>query len=60
MKKLAVLAILVGLAAFAGIIFISAKSQDLSPFVKTYGFIILGYIGIISFTWGWLKIFRKK
>ncbi|HHZ12008.1 MAG TPA: hypothetical protein GYA05_04775 [Acholeplasmataceae bacterium] len=60
MKKLAILSILVGLAAFVGIILISAKSQSLSPLVKTVGFISLGYFGVICFTWGWLKIFKKK
>lgn len=60
MKKLAAFAILIGLASFVGIIIISAKSEAISDFAQTYGFVILGYIGIISFSWGWLKLFSKK
>ncbi|HEY8395913.1 MAG TPA: hypothetical protein VIK96_03970 [Bacilli bacterium] len=60
MKKLAAISILIGLAAFVGIIIISAKSEGLSSTMKTLGFITLGYFGVITFTWGWLKLFRKN
>jgi hypothetical protein len=60
MKKLAVLAILLGLVAFAGIIVISSKSENLPESAKTIGFIAIGYFGVIVFAWGWMKLFNKK
>ncbi|NLD26859.1 MAG: hypothetical protein GX661_05810 [Acholeplasmataceae bacterium] len=60
MKKLAIVAIFFGLLALIGISFISAKSQDIESSLKTWGFVVLGYLGVISFAWGWMKIFRKK
>ncbi|HHX80508.1 MAG TPA: hypothetical protein GX692_05545 [Acholeplasmataceae bacterium] len=60
MKRLAPFAILAGLASLVGIVVISAKSEAISDFAQTYGFVLLGYFGIISFSWGWLKIFSKK
>jgi hypothetical protein len=60
MKKLATFAIILGLIALAGIFYISAISQDSTPFLKTYGFIIIGYFGLILFAWGWMKIFKRK
>lgn len=60
MKKLYILLIILGVLSFVGIILISAYSEKLSETVKSIGFIGLGYLGIILFTYGWMKIFRNK
>jgi hypothetical protein len=60
MKKLALVAIIFGVLALIGIIIISAKSQDIDSSLKTTGFVVVGYLGVICFAWGWMKIFRKK
>jgi len=55
MKRMKYIFILIGIVCFLGIIAISAESDILSQEVKTIGFIVLGYIGVISFSYGWLK-----
>lgn len=60
MKILWSFLILLGLACLVGIFLIAVYSQELNDFIKRYGFIILGYIGISSFAYGWLKLFSKK
>lgn len=59
MSKLAKILIIVGILCFAGIIFISAESEVIPDNIKTIGFIVLGYIGVISFSYGWLNKFKK-
>jgi len=62
MKKIANIYILIGLLCFITIIVISAISETniISAEVETIGFIILGYIGVIFFTYGWLKRFKAN
>ena len=62
MKKLSNLFIILGLICFVGIIVISASSESdiISQELKTIGFIVLGYTGVILFTYGWLKRFKDK
>jgi threonine/homoserine/homoserine lactone efflux protein len=59
MKKLYYLYIAVGILSLVGIFLIAAFSPRLNNIIKTAGFITLGYIGIISFTYGWMKIKKK-
>lgn len=60
MKKLYIAAIILGLIAFIGIIIISSLSENIPEAVKTVGFIVVGYIGIISFSYGWMKLHGKN
>lgn len=60
MKKLNSLLIVIGLLCFAGIIYITAKSEGISDSLGTIGFIVLGYLGIILFSYGWLKRTKDK
>jgi len=62
MKKIANIYIFIGLLCFITIIVISAISETniISAEVETIGFIILGYIGVIFFTYGWLKRFKAN
>lgn len=60
MKKLYILSIIIGIISIVGIFLISAYSNNLNQYIKTFGFIILGYIGVISFAYGWMKLFKKK
>lgn len=57
MKKVYIAAIIFGLIAFIGIIIISSLSENIPEIVKTVGFIALGYIGVISFSYGWMKLY---
>lgn len=58
MRRNALIAIIFGLICFVGIIVISSQSAFISNELKTIGFIVLCYLGVISFSYGWLK--RKK
>lgn len=60
MKKIANLYIVLGLLCLVGIIFISAISEGIPGNVKTIGFIVLGYIGAILFSYGWIKRTKSK
>ena len=62
MKKVANLFIILGIICFIGIIVISAISRSnlISKELKTMGLIGIGYIGVILFTYGWLKRFKAK
>jgi predicted membrane channel-forming protein YqfA (hemolysin III family) len=59
MKKLYVFLIIIGLICAAGIIYISAVSENINENLKSIGFIITGYIGVISFTYGWVKLYSE-
>jgi len=61
MKKiLGVAAIVLGILLFFGTILIAAFSEDLGSGFKTWGFMVLGYIGFALFAYGWMKISKKK
>ena len=60
MKKIASILILIGLLCFAGIIYISAESNDIPGNIATIGFIVIGYFGVIIFSYGWLKRTKEK
>lgn len=53
-------AIILGILVFGGTILIAAFSEDLTAGFKTWGFMVLGYIGFVLFAYGWMKIAKKK
>lgn len=56
MKKLTNILIIVGVLLFVGIIYISARSETINnDILITIGFIVCGYIGVILFSYGWIK-----
>jgi len=60
MKKIWILSVLIGILAFAVISIVTLFSEEINSVFKTFLYIIVGYIGVISFAYGWLKIFGKK
>jgi threonine/homoserine/homoserine lactone efflux protein len=59
-KKIPYLLIILGIICLIVIMVISALSEYeiVSKQLETIGFIFLGYLGVVLFTYGWLK--RKK
>ena len=61
MKKILYIGlIIISLGLFGGLIYITIHEDELPKVISTIGFIILGYIAIIIFTYSWFKIFKKK
>lgn len=60
MKKIYGLFIILGIICFGGIIYISAASEKILKNFKTIGFFIIGYIGAILFSYGWIKIKQRR
>ncbi|MCK9536311.1 MAG: hypothetical protein M0R05_01780 [Bacilli bacterium] len=60
MKKTAVLMVIVGLILLIGTFFISAYSENLPALAKTVGFVLLGYLGLAFFAFGWMLIYNRK
>lgn len=61
MKKIiAAGTIVLGILLFGGTILIAAFSEDLNANFKTWGFMVIGYIGFALFAYGWMKISKKK
>ncbi|MDD3106364.1 MAG: hypothetical protein PHP65_00975 [Bacilli bacterium] len=59
-KAIWVLLLLIGFLILVGIIIIAAKSEVLGEFTKTWGFMLLGYVGFILFAYGWMKLVKKN
>ena len=57
MKRFAVVLVILGFLFLIGIYLISFFSENLSSFTKTFGFIILGYLGLAIFAYGWMILF---
>lgn len=60
MKKLYIGLIILGILCAAVIIYISAVSEVIDENVKSIGFVVIGYLGVISFTIGWVKVSNLK
>ncbi|HHZ18346.1 MAG TPA: hypothetical protein GX390_03555 [Acholeplasmataceae bacterium] len=60
MKKLAYVFIIIGVLLLIGTFIFSIYSENLPPFWKTVGFVLMGYAGLASFTYGYLKAVRLK
>jgi hypothetical protein len=58
-KALNIFLIIVSIVVFASLIYIAIYRTELSKFMGTIGFILLGYISILLFIYGWLGL-RKK
>lgn len=60
MKKIKpIILIIISILLFGVLIYISIYEEDLSDFVITVGFIIIGYIAVILFALGWFNIKKK-
>ena len=60
MRKIWVISIILGIICLVGIFMISAYSKSLTEFQKTIGFILLCYIGVSLFAYGWMKINNNR
>lgn len=55
-KTIYIILILVSLFMFSGLIYIAINAKELSNFISSVGFILLGYISIVIFVYAWFKI----
>lgn len=58
MKKYSLIFIILGILCLIGIVILSALSEQIEKNLRTIGFIIFGYAGVVLFSYGWLA--RKK
>jgi hypothetical protein len=58
-KTMWILSLVVGTMILIGIVVIAALSEKLGSFIKTWGFMGLGYLGFILFAYGWMKLSKK-
>ncbi|MGD9886884.1 MAG: hypothetical protein AB7T03_02850 [Bacilli bacterium] len=59
-KAIWYLLLFIGLAILVGITLIAAFSENLGSFLKTWGFMGLGYLGFIIFAYAWMKLAKHK
>jgi len=58
-KAFNIFLIIVSIVVFASLIYIAIYQTELSRFMGTVGFILLGYISILIFVYAWVEL-RKK
>lgn len=55
-KMIYVILTVIGVMGVIGLLFLVANYENLSEFMKLWGFIIIGYLSVVLFSFGFYKL----